>query len=1226
MRERVCKNCGGREYKVVGQNMVKCAFCGTLYVDEHASKEEEVLLVGARELARAFRFDEAVEEFDKILSLFPLSFEAHFGKCLAKNKIILYASKKGTSERPRFFSCIVSILEDEDFKQAMKLAPQETAALYEKIAKRIERIKKTYDDECCKQSYDLIMCTTNLDKDSPEDKIAQTYENLKKSGKNVYFLQDLTQKEREEDTFRALETSKCFLFFAQSKSGYSEFKHLLDRWQNFVTQRKKPKTSFILAIDEWTIRKENLPREFAFCKNVIDTNSISFLQDIEVLVQNEIENFVGQTAKIDTIKIKKVQPKKKEYVDVESVDPIELGHYDVENVNLSEQTKIKWIFLSLKNGDFDGAQELATAELEKDPYSSELLFASLMAQKQIKTPEEFFSSISNFSDKEKIDNVLHYASKDFATDFVDKWEKLIESLDDEEYFCAFLIYLASFQTPNRESFVATAEQKAIETLNEDLIEKVQQCFDKEDVNRFVEFYYALAQKSDDDKYYQKIVELDEGHIQSNMALFLRHFKTVEDKLSYRNKEEFENVLAFFDEHQRVRLISSIVSMVMSVAFFDLAKTEEQLDFYLSYINSPQSLCEISKNIALQFQEMRFFKQAEKYLSIAISKDKGDGTLYWSLILVKAHCRNENELILTDVKVTQMPEWETLLEVSDDQHDEMYAEIVSKGNLYKGKKMPIQPSLKDKVQLKEKLEAFLLRNEKILLEIEKQEGTQSGVNYFRSQLVPFEKYITDINTQTFEEYCTLVKKIEERFVALDLTLDSSVSVSQLLKRVGQAQIDASSLKEEKRKIPLSSEKTTKDQRKNKFWKRFLCIFLEFYPLLFSTFLLTITIIMPKEVYLYFSQDFLICTLIYSVVVAMGNLAWWIIRKQKSSKQWKAVFWILFAIGAINLVLFGTSFYFTPKPIELSSNANELQVLLSNAKYADFVMTEDVNFEGKVFKSSDFYGNFDGNGHSISNIRFSKDGLFKNNSGSVKNLTLNLAELDVRDVGTFGAVASTNSGEISSCVVSGTINIHTNIDLVLGGIVGRNNSGSITNCDVKNLVVTIWAQTQQVKVGGLVGVAKRFENAEISQNAVNVNIEVLGTVTNLFAGGLVGQGEQSSHDNYAVGKIVSTGATGGGFVGGLYGRYSNSTLTEEILHSYANVEIETNFEAGTLVGHLGGMMNSCFSTQVGDLTKKENILAYCDPRNCEGESIYDSKFQFDPQIWDLSSDLPRFLREG
>ena len=70
MRERVCKNCGGRRYVVVGQNMVKCQFCGTLYVDEQASKEEEFLTVSAFEQLRALKFEQATKEFEKVLLVF----------------------------------------------------------------------------------------------------------------------------------------------------------------------------------------------------------------------------------------------------------------------------------------------------------------------------------------------------------------------------------------------------------------------------------------------------------------------------------------------------------------------------------------------------------------------------------------------------------------------------------------------------------------------------------------------------------------------------------------------------------------------------------------------------------------------------------------------------------------------------------------------------------------------------------------------------------------------------------------------------------------------------------------------------------------------------------------------------------------------------------------------------------------------------------------------------
>ena len=117
MRERVCKNCGGRQYVVVGQNMVKCQFCGTLYVDEHGSKEEDALTVWAYEKLRQFKFADAMDDFDKILSMYPLSFEAYLGKVLAKHKIVLY-SRRGTSvKKPRFFGDkIVKISEVETGK------------------------------------------------------------------------------------------------------------------------------------------------------------------------------------------------------------------------------------------------------------------------------------------------------------------------------------------------------------------------------------------------------------------------------------------------------------------------------------------------------------------------------------------------------------------------------------------------------------------------------------------------------------------------------------------------------------------------------------------------------------------------------------------------------------------------------------------------------------------------------------------------------------------------------------------------------------------------------------------------------------------------------------------------------------------------------------------------------------------------------------------------------
>ena len=145
MRERVCKNCGGRQYAVVGQNMVKCQFCGTLYVDEQASKEEGTLTVWAYEKLREFKFKDALDEFDKILAMYPLSFEAYFGKVLAKHKIVLYSRRGTSNKKPRFFGDNVnSITEDDDFLSAIENAPEEVAKTYKDTARVIDKIVEVF--------------------------------------------------------------------------------------------------------------------------------------------------------------------------------------------------------------------------------------------------------------------------------------------------------------------------------------------------------------------------------------------------------------------------------------------------------------------------------------------------------------------------------------------------------------------------------------------------------------------------------------------------------------------------------------------------------------------------------------------------------------------------------------------------------------------------------------------------------------------------------------------------------------------------------------------------------------------------------------------------------------------------------------------------------------------------------------------------------------------------
>lgn len=1262
MRERVCKNCGGRKYKVVGQNMVKCMFCGTLYVDEQASKEEEVLTVRAYDKLRECKFDEAVDEFDKILSLYPMSFEGRYGKVLAKNKIILYTNKRGVSKRPRFFGEeIPSILEDEDFKEAVKNAPPEMAKTYTDQAKRIEKIRKNYLEETSKDKYDVFACALDFDKEDENSVVAKALEELKNEGLAVYFVQGLDHREREEDSFQALKTAKVFLLFANDEKNFNngEIKNFYDRYLYFISQRKKTKSSFIIALDSEKISASELPKELTTFKNVVDINQISFLQDLKVIVKKEMENSIDEVAKIDTVKIEKVEPEKKAYVDIESINPSELGHYHVENVELSDANKIKWIFLTLKNGDFASATDLIEKGLEKDPYNSELMFAQLMAENNIKTQEEFFLNIANFRDKEKIDKLLTYASKDFAEYFVDSWEKLVERLDSEEYYNAFLLYLAKYTSPNRNNFIEKAENKAVETLNEELIDKVLKCFKSDEVDRFVQFYFMLAQKSDDQKYYQKILDIDAGHEQSNIAVLLQHFKTEEDLLNYRNKEEIENSFKYLSENSRTRFVSSLINMILPIAFYDLSKAEEQLDFYLSYVADDQELAKILQQIASVFQEQGFFKQAEKYISIAISKDNSNSELYWQLIEIKAHCKTDNEIIMSNVKVSQMPEWETLLSLSDEKQTEKYAEITSKANLYSGEKIPFKMDMPDKVNLIQEIQDFVNRNEKILLEIENQEGDKvlKGIKYYRLQLQPFEKYIEDIKgIKDFKDYQDIYSKINSRLEALNLTLLTSVNVIDLLnKSEGLVAV----FQDSKPKITKKSkQKDIRDIKKDKFIKKFLYIFLELFPILFTTLLLVVLLVNPKEVYLYFSQEFLIVSMIFSTLIGMINLVVFINIRHKVSKKWNIANSILFCVAGINIILMLAGLYLFPVTMQIN-NAKEMRVLLKNASYSNFELTTDIDMSDKSWQSFNFSGSLNGNGHSLTNLKFDnkdgKIGLFKRNSGDIKNLQIYLADEQYSNINRFGPIAKSNYGTIENCVVYGTIELNINENAVVGGVSASMEGGTILNCETY-LTITINVEDANLTYGGIVGevrtsqgetiISKSTNNSNVminannaqtisaggfvgilrhldkddfdfSINASNSNLQVSGNGQEVIAGGLVGQGYSSSENNYSTGLIDLSEFVGSGYVGGLYGEYENTSLLDSIKTSYSLVSLNVNdqVKVGGLVGSLGGKIVYCFSNVVDKDLVGDTRFSSAGADNCKqlSNKFYDESLNFDENVW-------------
>jgi len=249
-----------------------------------------------------------------------------------------------------------------------------------------------------------------------------------------------------------------------------------------------------------------------------------------------------------------------------------------------------------------------------------------------------------------------------------------------------------------------------------------------------------------------------------------------------------------------------------------------------------------------------------------------------------------------------------------------------------------------------------------------------------------------------------------------------------------------------------------------------------------------------------------------------------------------------------------------PIEISTADALLSITGSNEYKMEratirtpiyYRLTSDIDLTGKEVtpignSSNHFRGVFDGNGHKITGLSFTKSnsdgivGLFGViDNAVVKNLTIEEGSIRFdRNSGVSGnalcyglLVGSAISSFVDNCHVTGKVDILSDITttgkytLSAGGIVGRFNSGEITSSSFRGEVTS---QYSQVYVGGLVGEAKGssptftmvncFADATVKGTATGYNVQSGVSNATARVGVLVGTATTVSR----FASLVATGS--------------------------------------------------------------------------------------------------------
>ena len=270
---------------------------------------------------------------------------------------------------------------------------------------------------------------------------------------------------------------------------------------------------------------------------------------------------------------------------------------------------------------------------------------------------------------------------------------------------------------------------------------------------------------------------------------------------------------------------------------------------------------------------------------------------------------------------------------------------------------------------------------------------------------------------------------------------------------------------------------------------------------------------------------------------------------------------------------------PYQIADATTLQNSQYCTSSSNY--FVQTANIDLHGSnaPWTPIPLYGNYNGNGYTISNLYVSAGttgdvGLFStiNSGASVSNL--NISGASVSGGQNLGILAGkVAGGSVSSVTSSGTVSAGVNVENA-GGLIGLMTSGSLSNSSSSaNLTFNPSTSTQAagfINVGGLFGEISASTGATTITGAaatgtVTVSSGTLSVTSYLCIGGFTGRllsdstNASSISQSYATGNVTGNAVTQsvgrsmflGGFIGFADGGATSSTVSQ-------------SFAGGTITG--------------------------------------------------------------
>ncbi len=283
-----CKLCGGALEIKVGDSVAVCEYCNTKQTLPRLDDDKRTQLYDrANYFRRENEFDKAMGIYEMILSEDKEDCESYWGIVLCRYGIEYVEDPRTHKRIPTVNRAqFTSILEDEDYKNAIKYADALQKEIYESEATVIDKIQKGILAISQKEEpFDVFICykeTDPLGNRTRDSVYAQDiYTALTKEGYKVFFsritLEDKLGSAYEPYIFAALNSAKVMLVVGTSKENF-EAVWVKNEWSRFVSLIKSGKEKTLIPVYK-DISPYEMPEEFQYLQSQ-DMAKIGFTQDL----------------------------------------------------------------------------------------------------------------------------------------------------------------------------------------------------------------------------------------------------------------------------------------------------------------------------------------------------------------------------------------------------------------------------------------------------------------------------------------------------------------------------------------------------------------------------------------------------------------------------------------------------------------------------------------------------------------------------------------------------------------------------------------------------------------------------------------------------------------------------------------------------------------------------------------------------------------------------------